>query len=245
MKVKRKVSALLGKMARDERDKILAQCNQRSYAKGEQIVREMDWAEHNMYFIDHGTVRVTLFADNGREVSFATLGAGENFGEISAIDGMPRSATVIALTETDITIMSSQVFARLLGDYPKVARELLQQMSATIRRLCDRIFEYSTIGVNNRIHAELLRLARKNLDLDGIARIIEMPTHAQLASRVSCHREAVSRELKALEKRGIVVKKKRKFIISDIDLLQNMVDQVMRRSEDCYEADSALSRADL
>ena len=126
MKVKRKVPALLGKMARDERDKILAQCNQRSYAKGEQIVREMDWAEHSMYFIDHGTVRVTLFAGNGREVSFATLGAGENFGEISAIDGKPRSATVIALTKTDITIMSSQVFARLLGDYPKVARKLFE-----------------------------------------------------------------------------------------------------------------------
>ena len=222
--------ALLGLLGREEREAALRQCAVRRYARGEQIVRERE-QDSNMYFIERGRVRVTLFSKDGREVSFANLEAGENFGEIAIIDGKPRSATVIALTETDMIIMPPQVFRRMLDSHPAVALELLQQLTAIIRRLCDRIFEYSTAGVHNRIHAELLRLARKNLDLDGVARIPGAPTHAQLASRVSCHREAVSRELKSLEKEGILVKKNRQLIIPDIRLLQQMVDQVMGRKE--------------
>ena len=222
-------STLLAVLNRTVREKILDQCATRRYAKGEQIVREME-QDDNMYFIDRGKVRVTLFSrDDGREVIFTNLEQGENFGEISIIDGKPRSANVIALTETDMTIMPSPVFRRMFREHPAVAVELLQQLSAMIRRLCDRIFEYSTIAVNNRIHAELLRLAKENLDLDGVARIPNVPTHAQFASRVSCHREAVSRELKSLENAGILAKKNRQFIIPDIRRLQKMVDQVMGR----------------
>ncbi len=228
MKPQQKDSALLGVLNPGEREKILAQCATRRYARGEQIVRALE-GDHNMYFIEHGKVRVTLFSREGREVSFANLEAGGNFGELSIIDGKPRSANVIALTETDMIIMPPEVFRQMFRRHPAVALELLQQLTAMIRRLCDRIFEYSTIGVNNRIHAELLRLAREHLDLDGVARIPSVPTHAQFASRVSCHREAVSRELKALENDGILLKKNRKLIIPEIRRLQKLVDRVMGR----------------
>ena len=228
MKRQQKGSALLELLDAGERKKMLAQCTTRRYVKGEQIVREME-QDNNMYFIERGKVRVTLFSREGREVNFANLEQGENFGEISVIDGKPRSANVIALTETDMIIMPPQIFQRIFHRHPAVAMELLQQLTAMIRRLCDRIFEYSTIGVNNRIHAELLRLAKNHLDLDGVVRIPNVPTHAQLASRVSCHREAVSRELKALENEGILLKKNRKLIIPEIRHLQKKVDQVLGR----------------
>ncbi len=223
-----KSSVLLGLLGAEEREKILAQCTTRRYLKGEQIIRAKE-RNDNMYFIALGRVRVTLFSKEGREVNFANLEEGENFGEVSVIDGKPRSAGVIALTKTDIIIMPPQVFRRMFHQNPAVAMELLLQLTAMIRRLCTRIFEYSTIGVSNRIHAELLRLAREHLDLDGVARIPHMPTHAQFASRVSCHREAVSRELKALENDGVLVKKNRKIIIPQIRRLQEMVEHVMGR----------------
>lgn len=228
MKPQPKGVTLLSALPDEAREKILSDCEVRRYARGEQIVRQME-QDHNMYFIERGTVRVTLFSRDGREVSFADLEPGENFGEISVIDGKPRSANVIALTETDMIIMPPQTFRQMFQQHPSVALELLQQLSAMIRRLCDRIFEYSTIGVTNRIHAELLRLAKDHLDLDGIARIPNVPTHAQFASRVSCHREAVSRELKALENDGILHKKNRKLIIPEMRRLQKMVDHAVGR----------------
>ena len=228
MKQQPKVPVLLGVLEEAEREKILGLCAERRFAKGEQVVREAE-QDHNMYFIERGKVRVTLFSRDGREVSFANLAGGENFGELAIIDGKTRSANVIALAETDMIIMPPQVFRLMFRRNPAVALALLQQLTAMIRRLCERIFEFSTIGVNNRIHAELLRLARDNLDLDGVARIPNVPTHAQFASRVSCHREAVSRELKVLEHDGIVHKKNRKLVVPQIEKLQRMVDHVMGR----------------
>ncbi|MGR3983914.1 MAG: Crp/Fnr family transcriptional regulator [Gammaproteobacteria bacterium] len=218
-------STLLAALAPEVRKKIRARCITRRYAKGEQIIGERERDNH-IYFIDRGNARVTLFSCGGREVSFINLEAGENFGELALIDGRPRSANVIALTDAEITVMPARVFHYLLAAHPPLAFELLRQLSAMIRRLCERVFEFSTIGVNQRLHAELLRLARKNTDLDGIARIPNAPTHAQFASRISCRREAVSRELKLLESEGVVAREKRKLVVPEIGRLQRMVDRV-------------------
>ncbi len=216
--------SLLSLLGHEERAAVLGQCATRRYAKGEQIIREQEH-DRDIYFIDRGEVRVALFSRDGREVSFTDLAPGQNFGEIALLDGKPRSATVIALTEADLTVMPLAVFRRMLRRHPAVSLELLRQLSAMIRRLCARVFEYSTSGVKQRIHAELLRLARANLDYDGVARIANAPTHAQLASRVSCHREAVSRELKALEHSGILVKGRGRYIIAEMGRLQERVEQ--------------------
>lgn len=220
--------ALLGLLNRKERESVLLQCATRRYAKGEQIIRETERA-NGMYFIERGRVLVTLLSEDGREVNFANLEQGENFGELSLIDGKPRSATVTALDETDMIIMPPRVFKGMLKRHPAVTIGLLEQLSGMIRRLCERISEYSTAGVNRRIHTEMLRLACQHIDLDGIARIPNMPTHAQFASRISCHREAVSRVLKSLEKEGILMKNKRQIIIPEIRRLQSKVALLMAR----------------
>ncbi|MDA7968361.1 MAG: Crp/Fnr family transcriptional regulator [Gammaproteobacteria bacterium] len=217
--------ALLAALAPEALEKIRAQCATRRYEKDEQIVGELERGKQ-MYFIERGRARVTLLSYGGREVSFVDLAAGENFGELSLIDGQPRSANVIALTECEIMVMPENVFQRLLDAHPRIAFALLRQLTAMVRRLCERIFEFSTIGVNQRLHAELLRLAKKHIELDGVARIPNAPTHAQLASRISCHREAVTRELNSLENAGVLAREKRKLIVPEIRRLQQMVDLV-------------------
>lgn len=216
---------LLEQLSTPALHRFLLQCNTRQYTKDEQIVREME-SDHHMYFIKHGHVKVTLFSRDGREVSFTELHSGECFGEISALDQKPRSADVIALTDTQMLVMSPSVLQEVLHYHPAFALALLHHLSAIVRRLGERIFEFSTSSVNNRIHAELLRLARANLELDGVARISNMPTHAQFATRVSCHREAVTRELKSLESRGILMRQKGITIVPNMDALIAMVEQV-------------------
>ena len=110
-----------------------------------------------------------------------------------------------------------------LEKYPAACIEMLRQLTVTIRRLCDRIFEYSTLDVSNRLHLELLRLGRENMDLDGIARVSNPPTQMEMASRVSCTREAVSREYKNLENLGVISRPRKKLIIDDYQRLQEMV----------------------
>ena len=214
-------------LSREDRREILKRSTNREFKKGEQIVRVMD-RDTNLYLINTGSVRVTLYSNEGKEVSFVDIDAGGNFGEFSAIDGKPRSANVIALSDTTITVVPPSEFVRMLEKYPEVCIEILQQLTGIVRRLCDRIFEYSTLDVSDRVHTELLRLAKKNLDYDGIARVHNPPTQSELASRVSCTREAVSRELKKLENSGIIKREPKRLIIEDCKRLQELVDEVLR-----------------
>ncbi|MGI9319689.1 MAG: Crp/Fnr family transcriptional regulator [bacterium] len=220
-------SVLLNSLSTDERNTILKQCVRRRFSRESQVVRQLD-QDSNIYFVESGVLGVAQFSVSGKEVSYNQLYSGDNFGEISAIDGRPRSASVTALTDSEVTVMPFDVFQSLFssGGAPSIA--LMKQLTSMVRRLSERVYEFSTLSVSNRIHAELLRLAREHIDLDGVARISSPPTHAQLASRVSCNREAVRREMKKLEKLGLVTKSDKRWIIPDIDALQRMVDDVHR-----------------
>src|SRR3546814_6727654 len=93
---------------------------------------------------------------------------------------------------------------------------LLTSLIGTVRTLSERIFEFSTLAVKNRIHSELLRLAREGEHVGKTAHISPAPTHADIASRISTHREAVTRELNELTKSGLVKRDGRTLIIGDI-----------------------------
>ena len=111
-----------------------------------------------------------------------------------------------------------------LIDEPRMAKALLVHAVAQIRALTTRVFEFSTLAVNNRIQAELLRLARQGR-LDGnIATIAPVPKHAEIASRISTHREAVAREISRLEALGLLQRKTRSIVITDLARLARMVD---------------------
>jgi CRP/FNR family cyclic AMP-dependent transcriptional regulator len=96
-------------------------------------------------------------------------------------------------------------------------------MAGAIRTLNERVVEFSTIGVRNRIHAELLRLARAERVIEGTGRISPPPTHAEIASRISTHREAVTRELKQLENQSLLERTRGAFVIKDLAELERMV----------------------
>jgi CRP/FNR family cyclic AMP-dependent transcriptional regulator len=92
-----------------------------------------------------------------------------------------------------------------------------------IRALTTRVYEFSTLAVNNRIQAELLRLANLASKDGKSARIVPAPTHVEIASRVSTHREAVTRELSRLSRIGIIERTGADLIVKDIERLSEMV----------------------
>ena len=156
-------------------------------------------------------------------VSLRDLGAGEVFGEYPAIDGGPRSASVVARTRCTVASMPAGAFQELLATEPKVAQALLPQLVTKIRALTTRVYEFSTLAVKNRIQAELLRLANLASREGKSARIVPAPTHVEIASRVSTHREAVTRELNRLCKIGIAERQGSALLVKDIERLAEMV----------------------
>jgi len=208
-----------------EIERLTNRVNWRNYKAHQQIIGHQE-ASTDVYFMVSGTVRVILFSSAGKEVAFRDIHAGECFGEYAAIDGAPRSANVIALTDVMIGSVSAETFRSILEEYPAVSMSLLAHLVSTVRSLSERIFEFSTLAVKNRIHSELLRLARESERDGNQARISPAPTHADIASRISTHREAVTRELNDLTKSGLLARDGRTLIITDMEELERLVHQM-------------------
>ena len=190
-----------------------------NYKSNQHIITLGDHSRE-VFFIISGTVRITIYTSGGKEVSFRDMQAGQMFGELSAIDGRARSTNVVALTDAVVASIHADTFFKLLADYPQVNKFVLQQLTGLIRKLGDRIVEFSALSVKSRIHAELLRLANNNKRNDNTAEIIPAPTHQDIANRISTHREAVSREVSELNKKGIIKRNEGKLHIKDISKLE-------------------------
>jgi CRP-like cAMP-binding protein len=177
----------------------------------------------DVFIVIEGTLRVELYSLNGREISLADLGPGELFGEFAAIDGEPRSATVAATGACTLACVSGETFRRLTLSTPETAEWLARRLVGRIRLQTERIFELNALAVRSRLHCELLRLSVDAGIADNGATIVPAPTHAQLAARIGTHREAVTRELQYLAKRGIVIQQGRELRINDVAELAEIV----------------------
>lgn len=209
----------------DSLQEISSKCSCTTYTANQQIIKHQD-CSNDVYFICSGAVRATIYSASGKEVTFEDLSAGQVFGELSAIDAQPRSTYVVALGDSLIATMSASEYWRTLHKYPGVAEVTFRRLTGMVRMLCERILEFSTLGVRNRIHAELLRLAGLTATEGNSVVIDPFPTHAEIASRVSTHREAVTRELNELDKMGILDRSAGNFIVKDIAALRKMVEDV-------------------
>ena len=203
---------------------IAQECAWRNYAGGRQIISR-NAGDRDVYFLVSGRVRVTTYSAAGRQVTFSDYAAGEFFGDVAAIDDMPRTADVVALESSLLASLSAPAFRRLLRDEPAIAERLLKRWAGLVRRLSERVIDLSTLGVHSRIHGELLKLARQAGVAGNSARIDPAPRHADLASQVSTYREQVTRELSSLTKAGVLGKDGRALIVHDVKRLEKLVEE--------------------
>ena len=208
-------------------EELAAQCRWRRCPSGCRITSR-ESQDHDVYLIVSGKVRITAFSGAGRQVTYRDLGAGEWFGDLAAIDRKSRSADVDALVDSVLASMSPAVFMRLLHGQPLVCERILQRLVALVRDLTERVFDFSTLGVQNRVHAELLRLARQAGAEKNVARIDPAPKHSDIASKISTYREQVTRELSALVKQGLLQRSNGALVIPDVARLERLVAEVRR-----------------
>lgn len=218
-----KESGFFAGLSTEDLAALAARCRWRTARAGELIIGHRDQSR-DVLFLLSGLVRVNIYAHSGRQVTFRDIRPGDVFGELSAIDGKPRSASVESLVPSTLMVMPQAVFLDMLQSHPTVMIETLCRLTALIRSLTDRVVEISTLAVRNRVQAELVRLARDHGGCDGVIR--PAPTHAEIASRISTHREAVTRELSRLEGLGLIARDGRTLRVTDLPRLSGMVEDV-------------------
>jgi CRP/FNR family transcriptional regulator, cyclic AMP receptor protein len=192
----------------------------RRYERNETIIAH-DEPGRDLFFVHEGRARATVYSDGGRAVAYRDIEPGGIFGELSAIDGKARSASVVALGPMRVARLSEAHFRDLVNTCPRFMWALLLHLADQMRRMTDRVYEVSTLVVRKRLVRELLRLAVPDRG-DGPASISPAPTHSDLAAMISTHREAVSREMSLFAKRGLIERRGRRLILRDgaaLDLL--------------------------
>jgi len=187
------------------------------------VVTGRDTGDTDVCFVASGAVRVTSFSAAGREVAFQDLEQGAHFGELAAIDGGTRSADVVTLVPSVIARLDREGFLALLASQPEVARRVMGDLCGVVRRLSQRVVELSTLSVQSRLHAELLRRARIAGVAGNRARLSPSPRHLELASQVSTNREQITREMSALTRAGLLAKDGKDLLLPDVARLQAML----------------------
>jgi CRP/FNR family transcriptional regulator, cyclic AMP receptor protein len=199
------------------------QCAWRRWAAREWILDYKDDSA-DLYFVVRGHVRVLIQAASGKESILRDIHDGEFFGELAAIDGRPRSAAIVAVTDSILAKMSPPVFRGVVHEHPDVCDQLLSLLASQIRMLANRVDEFGKLDVRTRIYAELLRLSRPSRGSDNEAVISPPPTHAELAARVSCRREAVTRELNSLKRAGLLQSRRGALVLLDRTHLAGLIE---------------------
>jgi CRP/FNR family transcriptional regulator, cyclic AMP receptor protein len=188
-----------------------------------ELVIDYDDNSSDVYFMASGQVRVLYRTITGKEVILGELGVGQFFGELSAIDGIGRSANVTALNRSQMCIMSAAIFMELVTHNASVCRQILTIMATRIRFLNTRLAEHSFLQTKHRLYAELIRLSQPRSGHPGQRVVSPPPFHHDLAARIGCRREAVSRELSALDKEGLVTKTRGALALLNPDELNKRI----------------------
>ena len=198
-------------------------CVWQTYQRNEEILsRNSD--SRDVYSIAEGHVRVVNYSLTGREIAYATLGPGEFFGELAAIDHQPRSSNIVAAEKSVLVSLPPAAFEQLILAHPEVGMRVLKKLAAAIRQTDQRIMDMSTMSAHQRLFAELLRCCEPDPLKQGRWQIYPMPTQQAFASLIGTTRETVARALGELTASDIVHRKGKTLYIDDRDRLHELIE---------------------
>lgn len=204
--------------------KLEALCTWRSVREGEPIVTR-DSDSRDVFFVVKGRCRIVNYSPSGREVAYAIAGAGEFFGEMAAIDGLPRSATVVALEDCVLASVTPQAFRDMIEQHPRVSFVIMEKLVRIVRTSDDRIMDLATLSAYQRVYSELLKLIKPDPVRAGSWLIYPLPTQAQIAAQASTTRETVARVLSHLASDGIAERKSKTLYVRQVERLKQLCEK--------------------
>ena len=183
------------------------------------VIMDQDDRSGDVHFLAHGRLLAVYWTADGREIVFSAIPEGDYFGELTALDGAPRSLCVYARTAAELAVMPAAVFRGLIDDSPAFRHAILTRLTGRVRDLTERTCQLTCLSVEDRLRAFILRSAAAAGCLRNGAVQRDFPTHAEIAARIGANREAVSRALSTLRRQGALSAGRGNLTIHDPDRL--------------------------
>lgn len=218
--------SLLSYLAPADRDFLLRRAVIRTMPAGTPLMHEGDPTDHVLVLLS-GWVRVYTNARDGQVVLLSLCGPGEVIGDLAALQGWPRTATVTTLQETEFAQFTHEGFLACLQDRAAVGVALLRQLAVRMRKAEGARIDSATMDVAQRVAALLVRLADLHGSPSPQGVVVGMPlTQQDIANSIGGSRRAVARALKAFRDRGMLVTGRRTFVVSGLDVLRRLAGSV-------------------
>ena len=192
----------------------------RRYRRGEVIFHQGDPGDA-LHIVARGSVKIGFISTDGDEAIIATLRTGDFFGELTLIDGAPRSATATATEPTETLLLARFRFRQLLESNPTLRDTLETSLAAEVRRMNDHVEELHFLDLEGRLAARLVRLVEEREP--GARGVVELPfaySQGDLAAMIGGARQSVNRVLRGLEREGLVRTEGDRLFISDLARLE-------------------------
>jgi CRP/FNR family transcriptional regulator, cyclic AMP receptor protein len=212
----------------DDLAEVVRHVRRRRFRRGEVIFHEGDPADA-LHVVASGAVKIVLSSDEGDEAIIATLHPGDFFGELSLLDGSPRSATATAVEATETVSLPRDTFLEEIGRSARLRDCLLRSLAAELRRLTGHVEELHFLDLSGRLASRLVHLAREadpppERKEDGrVEATLEWPfTQSDLAAMIGATRQSVNRLLVDLVDRGLVRIERETLVIPDLERLEQL-----------------------
>ena len=194
---------LLASLSSEEHRELELKCSWREFDKQERILEGGD-DNTDVFFLVSGQAHVLNYSGSGRIIEYATLYVGDVFGEYAAIDGLTRSAWVMALTPCVVAVLPGKVFVDTVIARPEICLALLRKFTGIIRLSDERMTSFSHLSAEQRVCLELIRLAERHPESSEELIISLAPTQRNLAHVIGTSRETVARIISQLRREGII-----------------------------------------
>jgi CRP/FNR family cyclic AMP-dependent transcriptional regulator len=195
----------------------------RRYGRGEALFHEGD-DSGGVFAIVSGRVKVAIHGTRGREVVLRFSAAGELVGEVAAIGGRPRAATVTAVEPVEAIAMRTVEFQRFVAEHPRVAPLVFERVVELLAEADRQLVDFATRDVTARIAGRLLELAETSGEPhgDGV-RITLALSQDELGAWAGASREAVARSLHLLRELSWIETRRREIVVLDLDGLRSLL----------------------
>jgi CRP/FNR family cyclic AMP-dependent transcriptional regulator len=155
-----------------------------------------------LFAVSAGTVKISVPSADGRDAVFRLLNEGDVFGEIALLDGRPRTADAIAVTDCELVVIDRRDFLPLLHSYPEMALQLIEVLCAKLRRTSEQVEDATFLHLRRRLAKTLLQLAANSQPSANGRKV--MITQRELGQIIGMSRESTNKQLRLWQTRNWV-----------------------------------------
>ncbi|MCK4388990.1 MAG: Crp/Fnr family transcriptional regulator [Desulfobacterales bacterium] len=195
---------LFRSLNQEDGERLAALLRRQSLKKGEVLFRKGSEGT-SLYVIVRGVIKIVLPSRMGDEVILAVFSEGDFFGEMSILDGMPRSADAVALEPAEVFVLNRSDFLSFLKNNEHAIESILYSLSMRLRKTDDLLEDTCFLNISSRFAKKLIELAEIYGRQEADAILIDLRlTQKDLASMVGATRESINKELRVLREKGLV-----------------------------------------